>query len=53
MRTKITEFKSEIQDWMERSIQEFKKPDPHKETKLKLEKLRSKRKERLKTHYGL
>lgn len=53
MRTKITEYKKEIGDWMERVIADFKNPDPHKQLKIKLDKQRQKRRERLQKHFGV
>lgn len=49
----ITEYKTEIQDWIERAVNEFNNPDPSKKVKAKLEIKRGKKRDKLKTHYGL
>lgn len=53
MITKITDFKREIQDWMEREIREFQNPDPRVQKKRQLLVQRDKRKQKLKNYYGL
>lgn len=49
----MADYRKNIQDWLEISIREFNNPDPNKQLKIKLEKKRVKKKNKLKTHYGL
>lgn len=53
MITKITDFKREIQDWMEGAIKEFNNPDPRIQKRNNLKKLRMNKKNKLKNIYGL
>lgn len=47
------DFDKEVVQWIKRTIDEFKKPDPHKQKREKLEKSRKKKQSWLNQHYGL
>lgn len=53
MITRITDFKKEIQDWMEGAIREFQNPDPRIQQRHQLKKKRIIKKNKLKNIYGL